>query len=132
MTDPLWDGLVTPLTLSSHPDGRGSLTPMTFADHGFEAVRAFVVTAPDGIRRGGHGHRRGRQILMRVLGEVHVDLVSAGRRARIVLDAQTPAVLIEPGVWSRQTYAGHDAALVVFCDTTYDPSDYFEPPEEAR
>lgn len=132
MTDAFWEGRVALLACPSHVDGRGVLTPVTFADHGFDVVRAFVVTAPEGTERGGHGHRRGRQILMRVRGEIHVELVSGGQRARVVLDAATPALLVEAGIWSRQAYAGPDAALVVFCDTAYDPTDYFDAPEEAR
>jgi dTDP-4-dehydrorhamnose 3,5-epimerase-like enzyme len=132
MTDPFWEGLVTPVDCPSHADGRGVLTPIAFAEHGFAVVRAFVVTAPDGSLRGGHGHRQCRQLLMRVRGEIRIDLAHAGRHARVVLGETVPGLLVEPGVWSRQAYLGDDAAMVVFCDTEFDPDDYFTDPGDAR
>lgn len=132
MTQALWGGLVTSLALDASVDPRGSLTPVSFAEHGFEVVRAFVVSAPDGAIRGGHGHRTGRQLLLRAGGSIELELRHAGQVAGVTLDETTRAVLVEPGVWSRQTYSGGDAALVVFCDTEYDPSDYFDDPAEAR
>jgi hypothetical protein len=132
MTESLWGGLVTPVTLETREDARGTLTPVTFAEHGFDAVRAFVVTAPDGAVRGGHGHRVGRQLLLRVGGRIEVELRHGGQSARLTLDASAPALLVEPGVWSRQTYRGADAALVVFSDTVYDRGDYFDDPGGAQ
>lgn len=126
MTLPQREGLVRLLELPTLTDHRGDLTPITFADWGFEAVRSFVVTAPPGAVRGGHGHRLCRQVLMRVSGVVDVDVRIAGLAHTIRLDADTPAVLIESGVWAQQTYVTDNAALVVFADTPYDPDDYVD------
>lgn len=129
LDDPYWHGLVAVVDVPSHPDPRGTLTPISFADHGFQAVRAFVVTAPQGQVRGGHGHHRTRQLILRVSGTIVVEVRRAGGTADLTLDASTPAVLIEPGVWSRQTYLGDHPSVVVFCDTEYDPDDYVTDPE---
>lgn len=125
MTPPLLlDGQVRVLSLSTFTDDRGDLTPITFVEWGFEAARSFVVTAPAGSVRGGHAHREGRQVLLRVSGTVAIQ-VRYGPAAEIIrLDGATPAVLIEPGIWAQQTYVTDDAALVVFADTPYDPDDY--------
>jgi dTDP-4-dehydrorhamnose 3,5-epimerase-like enzyme len=127
--DPHWHGLVSVVDLPSHPDDRGLLTAISFAEHGFHVARAFVVAAPDGAVRGGHGHRVTRQLIVRVSGTIRVEVRHAGRVAAATLDASTPALLIEPGVWSRQTYLGDQPSLVVFCDTEYDPDDYVTAPE---
>lgn len=129
VVDPIWHGLVSVVDLPSHPDDRGLLTAISFAKHGFTVARAFVVTAPDGAVRGGHGHRDTRQLIVRVSGTIRIELRHAGRVAEVTLDAATPALLIEPGVWSRQTYLGDQPGLVVFCDTEYDPDDYVSAPE---
>ncbi|HEU5143745.1 MAG TPA: WxcM-like domain-containing protein [Dermatophilaceae bacterium] len=127
--DPFWKGLVTPLPAPAHADERGVLTSVAFAPHDFRVVRAFTVVAPDGAVRGGHGHHRGRQILLRVGGEIHVEVRRDGRVLELSLGPDVPGLLIESGVWARQTYSGPDAALVVFCDTEYDVDDYFSGPE---
>jgi dTDP-4-dehydrorhamnose 3,5-epimerase-like enzyme len=129
--DSFWDGLVTPISAPVHADGRGVLTSVTFAAHDFRVVRAFTVVAPDGTVRGGHGHHRGRQILLRVGGEIRVEVRRDGRELGFILGPDAPGLLIEPGVWALQTYLGPDAALVVFCDTEYDVDDYFGDPETA-
>lgn len=126
--DPFWHGLVSVVDLPTHGDDRGVLTPLTFAELGMQVARAFVVTAPDGAVRGGHGHLRTRQLIVRVSGRVRIEVRRAGRVAEAHLDERRTAVLIEPGVWSRQTYLGEGASVVVFCDTEYDPDDYVAEP----
>lgn len=127
--DPFWHGLVSVVDLPAHHDSRGVLTTVDLAELGLDVARAFVVAAPDGAVRGGHGHRRTRQLILRVSGVVRVEVRRAGRAAEVTLDESTPAVLIEPGVWSRQTYLGDRPSVVVFCDTAYDPEDYVTEPQ---
>jgi dTDP-4-dehydrorhamnose 3,5-epimerase-like enzyme len=128
----LCDGKVRLLAHAVIDDARGTLSPIDLAACGFVLARAFVVTARDGVARGAHGHLRGRQILIQVAGEVGLELIYRGRPERLTLTPERRAVLIEPPVWSRQTYRGDPAALVVLCDTAYDPEDYFTDPERAR
>lgn len=100
------------------------LCPIDFADHGFVPLRAFVVSAPAGAVRGGHGHRRGRQILLLVSGEIDVEVAGETGLEVIRLDRERRALIIEPPVSARQIYRGEQPAMVVFCDTAYDPGDY--------
>ncbi len=100
----LLGGLVRVLTVDRFRDHRGVLTPLSFGDIGFSVERAFVVNAPRGAVRGGHAHRRVRQLLFRASGSIDVEVSHAGLQARITLDEDRPALLLEPGVWARQTY----------------------------
>jgi dTDP-4-dehydrorhamnose 3,5-epimerase-like enzyme len=122
----LLDGSVRLLDLESFVDDRGVLTPITFDEFGFNAARAFVVSAPQGAVRGGHGHRHVRQLLFRASGTIEVDLRHAGSQALITLDEHRPAALLEPGVWARQTYVGAESTLIVFADGPYDPAEYVD------
>lgn len=117
-------GRVRHVPVERHTDERGSLVPLDFAAIPMVVRRAFVVTAPTGTSRGGHAHRRGRQVLMRLSGTIRVELATAHERLSVTLTEDSPAVLVEPGVWARQTYLGPDPSLAVFCDTDYDPGDY--------
>lgn len=123
-TATLLDGMVRVLALDCFRDHRGALTPMTFDDVGFSVARAFVVNAPRGAVRGGHAHRRVRQVLFRASGTIDVDVSHRGERARLTLDEDSPAALIEPGVWAQQTYLDDHSTLIVFADGPYDSTEY--------
>ncbi|HET6673190.1 MAG TPA: FdtA/QdtA family cupin domain-containing protein [Agromyces sp.] len=124
-TDPgALDGFVRVLDLDCFRDERGALTPLTFDDVGFSVARTFVVSAPRHAVRGGHAHRRVRQVLFRASGTIDVDVSHGGARARITLDELRPALLIEAGVWARQTYLDDHSTLIVFADGPYDEGDY--------
>ena len=124
----LFGGKVTEILTAMQSDPRGTLTAVQFASHNFHAVRAFVVTAPRGAVRGGHSHRSGRQLMMRLSGEIDIELRYQEQVERVSLTASDRALLVEPEVWSLQRYGGDNPSLLVFCDTEYDPEDYvFDP-----
>ncbi len=120
----LLGGMVRVLHLDRVRDDRGTLTPMTFDELGFRVARTFVVNAGRDAVRGGHAHRRVRQVLFRASGTIEVEVRHGGGRARITLGEDQPALLIEPGVWAQQTYVGEASALIVFADGPYDSSEY--------
>ena len=120
----LLGGLVRVLAVDRIRDHRGVLSPLTFGDIGFSVERAFVVNAPRGAVRGGHAHRRVRQLLFRASGSIDVDVSHAGLKARIALDEDRPALLLEPGVWAQQTYLDEGSTLIVFADGPYDSGEY--------
>ena len=90
----------------------------------FAPVRAFVVTAPDGAVRGGHAHRTGDQLSVRIAGTIEVEARYGGETERLELDAHANAVLIRTSVWARQTYRGRDAALLILAQAPYDPASF--------
>jgi dTDP-4-dehydrorhamnose 3,5-epimerase-like enzyme len=121
---PLLDGMVRVLELDRFDDERGSLVPLTFDHVGFSVARTFVVSAPRGAVRGGHAHRRVRQVLFRASGTIDVEVGLSGVHARVTLDEKRPALLIEPGVWAQQTYLDEGSTLIVFADGPYESAEY--------
>jgi dTDP-4-dehydrorhamnose 3,5-epimerase-like enzyme len=123
--DGVWfEGRARTLPTETHVDDRGWLSAVDFDVVGLDVARAFVVGSGDGRSRGGHGHRRGRQLLTLASGRIRVDLKWRGHTASVLLSRECRFLLLEPGVWARQTYLDPDSCLVVFCDTPYDPGDY--------
>lgn len=122
----LLGGDVLAIDLPVREDARGRLLPLEFPIRGFTPVRAFLVEGADAARRGGHAHRQARQLLMRTGGEIDVELRLSGASERVRLDTPATVLLIEPGVWSCQTYRGPGASLMVFSDRPYDPDDYLD------
>src|SRR5205814_400777 len=105
-------------------DAAGYLTPIDVAALPLTVVRAFVIEAPDGAIRGGHAHRSGKELFVRLAGEITIDLHLSGVDSTLSLDATHNALLIAAPVWSRQRYHGPAPRLLVFCDTPYDPRSY--------
>lgn len=105
-------------------DERGELVPVDFGELDFTPVRSFVVTAPGGTLRGGHAHRHGTQLLVRVSGVIQIDLALDGEQHRIELTEAQNALLVRAPVWFSQTYLGQSPAMIVFSDQPYDPDSY--------
>ena len=122
--DVFCQGKVIRIPTEACEDDRGRLFPIEFGSYDFTAVRAFLVTAGHGSVRGGHAHANCRQILMLVSGEIEIEARYRDTTERLILNPTHRAVLIEPPVWSRQTYRGEQPAMIVFCDTPYDRDDY--------
>ena|SRR6476620_3193729 len=119
-----FDDKVLVLHLGSIEDHRGTLISIELGPLCFCAVRAFLVRAPAGTSRGGHGHKTGRQILVHISGEIEVQLSWQNEDRSVVLGPENNAIMIASPVWSRQLYNGNDPRLMVLCDTPYDPNSY--------
>ena len=113
-------------------DRRGTLLPIEMDDVPFPVRRLFVIAPNDaGEVRGGHGHRDGRQLLVCLEGEIEISLRENGHSHTIVLRADGNSLLIEAGVWSRQTYANAESRLLVLSDQRFDEVQYLVDPQDA-
>ena len=114
--------------LPEHADARGALLPMEFAALPFAPRRAFTVHGvPAGTSRGGHAHARGQQLLVCLSGEVIVELRFRGEIEQVRLARPINALLVDAGVWARQTYLD-DAVLLVLASEPYDADSYQHTP----
>lgn len=113
-------------------EARGDLLPLAFADLPFTPCRVFAVTdAPAGAVRGGHAHRTATQALVCLGGRIEVLLRAAGESERLVLAPGAGALVIDPGVWSSQTYLTAGAVLLALASEPYDPAAYEDEPAAA-
>jgi hypothetical protein len=120
----LFGGRARGFSFPAVDDGDASLLPFDLAEVPMTALRSFLVTAPSGTVRGGHGHRSGCQLLVRISGEIELELAVDDETATLVLDREQNAAVIHSPVWSRQTYRGESPQLMVLSDTPYDPDSY--------
>ena len=119
-----FEGKVLTFHLPGFENDKGLLIPIEFHQLPFHPVRAFLVHAPSGTSRGEHGHKTGQQILIRLSGEIEIDLCWQNEEKSVVLGRENNAVLISSPVWARQTYHGEGPCLMALCDTPYDPNNY--------
>tara|TARA_R110000823_G_scaffold47903_16_gene121927 strand:- start:17534 stop:17944 length:411 start_codon:yes stop_codon:yes gene_type:complete len=125
----LFDSRVCHFHMQSVEDDRGVLLPFSFESLDFSPVHYFVVTGRNGVTRGGHAHRSGSQVLVRIAGNIEIQLAFQGAAQSLTLDAPMNALYIASPVWSSQTYHGENACLMVFSDRAYDPASYIDQPQ---
>lgn len=120
----LFHGAVRLCRLPQHTDARGALLPLEFHALPLVPRRAFLVHGvPAGTSRGGHAHACGQQLFVCLAGEVIVELEFRGEAEHVRLSRPIDALLVDAGVWARQTYLD-DAVLLVFASEPYDADDY--------
>jgi len=119
--------LVRLIDLPETIETRGSLLPIDLDGLPFTPHRLFVVReVPEGTTRGGHAHQRGTQLLVRLAGEIRVEMRAGGNSDTVVLADSRVGLLVPAPVWSSQTYLTPDAVLLVLSSEPYDPSSYIE------
>lgn len=120
----LLDGKALVLSGERLADDRGSLFPLYLEEFGFRAIRLAVIHSGDGIKRGGHAHNKGSQLLVCVAGSVEVELRHKQEVERVLLKPGVNALLIHSPVWARQTYLGDSPCLVLMSDVEFNTDDY--------
>ncbi len=112
-------------------DARGCLVVAEFSAYvPFQVVRVFYVhSVPINTIRGEHAHRHGRQYMICQTGRVLVDANDGALTRRIEL-SPGQAMLMECGIFFRETYVDRDTVLLVLCDSPFDSKDYIRTMEE--
>lgn len=111
-------------SLKKYEDERGVLVPLEFGKMPFEPKRIFYVkNVPEDTWRGGHAHRKTKQILICVKGEICVSLIDAHGERQFILE-QDQSCFVDNMVWDSQKFIKPDSTLLVICSTEYDESDY--------
>jgi hypothetical protein len=75
--------------------------------------------------RGEHGHHAGQQLLVCLQGSIEIWLRYRQQEASLVLLPGEPGLLLQAGVWCRQTYVQAHSVLLVLASEPYDPASYF-------
>lgn len=113
------------IQLSEKTDDRGALLPIDFSKLPFQPCRIFVThDVPTGTTRGGHAHKEGSQLLVRLTGRLKITMRYNSQVEVCFLETSTVGLLIGPRVWSEQTYLEPATTLLVLASTPYDPASY--------
>ncbi|GAB3434003.1 hypothetical protein GCM10027436_10670 [Actinophytocola sediminis] len=114
--------------LTEHGDPRGKLTVVQpGAEIDFEIKRAFYVHhVPDGMDRGGHGHRRIHQLITAVHGSFEVTVDDGFNRETFLLDNPSRGLYVGPMVWGDMRKYTADAVGLWLVNEPYDPTEYYQ------
>ncbi len=100
----------------------------------FDAIaRVYRVDAvPAGAARGGHAHRKLRQMILGVNGRVEVVLDDGRQRKTIAMDHPRQGLYLPPMVWHDLTGFAPGTSYVVLASDPYDEADYLRDYDEFR
>lgn len=107
-------------------DRRGNLSVVEeFKNVPFHIARAYwLYDVPAGAMRGGHAHKRLKQLLIALSGSFTVTLDDGHEKRKIQLNRPYQGLLIETGIWRTIDDFSSGAVCLVLASELYDESDY--------
>lgn len=109
-------------------DPRGNLTFAEGDAHvPFKIKRTYwVYDVPAGESRGGHAHKRLKQLVVALSGSFTVTLDNGRERQTVLLNHPWQGLLIETNVWRTLDDFSSGAVCMVLASEHYDADDYIE------
>ena len=113
-------------------DRRGNLS---FAENDaqlpFHIARCYwLYDVPGGESRGGHAHKRLRQLIVALSGSFHVTLDNGHERKTYLLNHPWEGLLVETKTWRTLDDFSSGAVCMVLASEPYDAADYIEEYDE--
>lgn len=107
-------------------DPRGNLTVAEGNDKvPFDIKRAYwVYDVPAGESRGGHAHKRLKQLIVALSGSFHVTLDNGFERKTVLLNHPWQGLLIDTNVWRTLDDFSSGAVCMVLASEHYEEEDY--------
>ena len=107
-------------------DPRGNLTVAEeLKNVPFDIKRAYwVYDVPGGESRGGHAHKRLRQLIVALSGAFHVTLDNGCERKTYLLNHPWEGLYVETGIWRTLDDFSSGAVCMVLASEPYEEDDY--------
>ena len=114
------------ITLHTISDPRGNLTVAEEnIELPFDLKRAYwIYEVPQGGSRGGHSHKRLKQVLIAVHGSFTVSLDNGKEKKKYLLDKPTEGLFIDTEIWRTLDDFSAGAVCLVLASELYEPEDY--------
>ena len=114
------------ITLPYYQENNGDLVVAegNSSEFSFSIARIFNIRAQRGDVRGKHAHLQCTQMLICTNGAIEVYCDDNSTTEVYVLDKPNYALLISPGIWTKQKYLVDNTVLTVLCDRPYEEEDY--------
>jgi len=113
-------------------DRRGNLSVVeAMKDIPFSIARAYwVYDVPGGECRGGHAHRKLRQLIIALSGSFHVTLDDGKDRRTILLNHPYQGLIVETGIWRTLDDFSSGAVCLVLASEPFEEEDYIRDYDE--
>lgn len=107
-------------------EGMGTLSVFE-AEHDvpFAIKRIYYIhDVPAGVQRGGHAHKKLRQVLWCPYGKILIKLDDGFEKAEVLLDSPDKGLIVESNMWRDMLWQQDNSVLCVAADSYYAPDDY--------
>lgn len=113
-------------------DRRGNLSVVEeYNQIPFKISRAYwVYDVPGGESRGGHAHKKLKQLIIALSGSFTVTLDDGTERRTFLLNHPYQGLVIETGIWRTLDDFSSGAVCLVLASEVYEPEDYIYDYEE--
>ena len=113
-------------------DRRGNLSVVEeFKEIPFRIARAYwVYDVPGGESRGGHAHKKLKQMVIALSGSFHVTLDNGKERETVLLNHPYQGLVIETGTWRTLDDFSSGAVCMVLASELYEEEDYIRDYDE--
>lgn len=117
-----------------HGDDRGSLVALENGHNlPFDVKRVYYIFGTKaGVPRGFHAHRKLKQVLVAMSGNVTVKTEHGGKTETHLLNRPDEGLLIEGLVWREMHDFSSDCVLTVLADEYYNENDYIRDYDDFR
>ena len=107
-------------------DPRGNLTVVEeLKDIPFKIARCYwIYDVPGGESRGGHAHKKLKQLLIALSGSFTVTLDDGTEKKTILLNHPYQGLILETNIWRTLDDFSSGAVCMVLASDIYDPDDY--------
>ena len=114
------------IELQKVTDPRGNLTVAEgITQSPFEIARAYwVYDVPGGESRGGHAHKRLKQLVVATSGSFTVTLDNGREQKKYLLNHPWQGLLIDTGIWRTLDDFSSGAVCLVLASQRYEEDDY--------
>ena len=105
---------------------KGALTPIYGNDHiDFQIARIYYLyDVPGGAERGGHAHRKLKQLIVAASGSFDVLLDDGEDRRTVTLNRPYIGLYLPPMIWRELVNFSSGGICLVLASLPYDPNDY--------
>lgn len=84
----------------------------------------YIYEVPRGVMRGGHAHKKLRQLLWCPYGRIRIRLDDGHEKAEVLLDTPNKGLVVEHNMWREMLWEKENSVLCVAASEFYEESDY--------
>ena len=90
----------------------------------------YIYEVPRGVMRGGHAHKKLRQVLWCPYGKIRIRLDNGREKTDVMLDDPTIGLVVEHYMWREMFWEQDNSVLCVAADSFYEAEDYIRDYDE--
>lgn len=99
--------------------------PFTGPQIPFTVSRVFYIyNVPDGKERGGHAHKKCRELIIVINGSLEVKVYDGALEKVFLLNGSQKGLFLETGIWASQFNFSKDCVCLVLASMEYSEDDY--------